>query len=151
MTWRAISINREIYNKAMDNSNETTKIKNLKIELYLPPADIPQAVDAAQDKNKDIFTIYFQYTNSEKEKELFDQDNIKLVIGDQSGKPLRIEIRNIIKEQISQVKLTNIIRNDIGRLIESRINNVADGREKANLRCTEEVLKESADKIAQLV
>lgn len=149
MIWRAVSINKQIYDKPLDISESMKKTSKVNIELYLPPSDIPQYIHPDYNKKDDIFIINFKYFDTEKEKELFNKENIKFFIGLNSGKPLRIEISNIDTERIGQVKLTNIIRNDISRLIEENITPTSAIREKSNLRITEEILKENAAVLAE--
>jgi hypothetical protein len=148
MTWRAISINKEIYRKPLDSPGEVKKKSRMGISLFLPPSDVPQFVYPEYREKEDVFTINFKYTDEEKEKELFKQKNIRLVIGIYSGKPLRIEIRDIRRENINEIQLTRIIRDDVGNLIEQNIDKVKELREKSNLKCAKEVLKQTAGSLA---
>jgi hypothetical protein len=148
MAWRAIAIKEEIYNKPLDTSEEALKSRGIKVELYLPPTDVPQYICSEYDKERDLFCIVFKYTNSEREKELFNQENSRFLIGSQSGKPLRIELSDIVKRGIDQVKLVNIIKEDISRLIESNICQSQHLRERTNLQCAGQVLKVSASELA---
>lgn len=149
MTWRAISINKEIYDRPLEAPEEIIKMGKVDIALFLPPSDIPEFISPAYDRHNDIFFINFKYFDQEKEKELFSEENIRLLIGDYSGKPLRIEIKNVKKDSINTIQLTHIIREDISRLIEERINQLGDLRKISNLKCADEVLKENAEVLAE--
>ncbi|MBW7957432.1 MAG: hypothetical protein H3C68_06010 [Deltaproteobacteria bacterium] len=144
-TNRAIVVNKELYNKPIADLHKT----RVRIKLYLPPSDIPKTISPNYNKNEDRLTITFDYIDSEKEKELLNRDGIKLIVGVYSGKPLRIEISNIKKERIDNVKLTNIIESEIGKLIDSKKSELEGAREKANLSFAEELLKSNAGILAQ--
>lgn len=149
MTFRAISINKAIYDKPVDAPQEILKMGQVNIKLFLPPSDTPQYIFATQDKNKDIFCINFQYSNQEKEKNLFDTELANLIIGEFSGKPIRIEIKNVNAHRIDVIALTNIIRDDISQLIQAEMNKLGGLSEKSNLIKAREILTEKAQEIAQ--
>lgn len=143
---RAIAINKNIYNKPLDSPQR----QEVNIQLYLPPTDVPQYVSGCYNDSEDSFVITFSYQNTENESELFDKDNIKFLIGTSSGKPLRIEIKNIKKEKVDTIRLSQIIRDDISKLIEQTIGRQQTPRAVANLKCAEAVLKGTADELARV-
>lgn len=149
MSWRAISINKEIYNRAVDAPEEIRQMGKVRINLFLPPTDIPESVVAEHDKNTDTFRIRFQYSLSEKGVYLFINEQASLKIGQQSGKPLEIEIKNIHKEKIDKIQLTNFLRKDLESLISGKLLEVGDLRRKTNLERTQEFINEKASDLAE--
>jgi len=149
MTFRAIEINKSIYDKAVDSSQETIKKSQVNIKLFLPPSDVPQYISPNYDANKDIFCINFKYPDQEKEKKIFNTIEADLIIGEESGKPIRIEIKNVKAHNINTIALTNIIGQDIPQLIQQHLNKIKDLREKSNLINTQAVLVEKAQEIAK--
>lgn len=143
MSTRAMVINKEVYNEPIHLPN-----KRLRIELYLSPSDIPQNIMPIYDGKEDKLTISFQYIDSEKEKELINRDGIRLMVGIYSAKPIRIEVRDIKKEGINSVKLTNILSEGIGKLIDAKKSEYEGMRERANLSTAEEFLKINAGVLA---
>ena len=71
MTLRAITVNKEVYKKAIDAPEEILKLKKVHIDLFLPPTDIPYLVTANFEEKKDRFIIssklcmHCLYENSE--------------------------------------------------------------------------------------
>ena len=76
MTERTMSVNKEVYKRPLDSSGEAEKTKRMKIELYLPPSDIPQLIIPSYTSNEDILVIKFEYIGSEKGRELFKHENM---------------------------------------------------------------------------
>lgn len=151
MKWRAIHFNRKIYQKPMDAPEEMKEFARVNIKLFLPPSDVPNSIDHKYDKEKDLFQIAFRYWTDEKETKLFEKDKIRLFVGNSSGRPSRIEIEDVRKNNVDQIQLKNIITRDLSRLIESKIEGLSDLRKRANLRCADEILQESAEELAQSV
>jgi len=149
---RAISINKELYNRPLDSPEEIKKMKKMKIELFLPPGDIPQFIYPKYNEKEDNLIIEFKYMDEEKERELFNRENVRFIIGEYSGKPLKIEIRNIKKENITRIELTNKI-GSINKLIEENITKTRDLRlrEKSNLSFAGEILSQNANELANQV
>lgn len=147
---RAISINKELYNQPLDSPEEIKKMRKMKIELYLPPSDIPQFIYPEYKEKEDNLIIEFKYMDKEKEKELFDRENVRFTIGEFSGKPLKIEIRNIKKENINRIELINKI-GSINKLIEENITKIRDLREKSNLSIAREILSQNANELVNQV
>lgn len=148
---RAISINKELYNQPLDSPEEIKKMKKMKIELFLPPSDIPQFIYPEYKEKEDNLIIEFKYMDKEKEKELFNRENVRFIIGEYSGKPLKIEIHNIKKENINRIELINKISSGLNRLLEDNIAKIKDLREKSNLSIAKQVLNENAEKLASQV
>lgn len=73
MTWRAISINKEIYDRPLEAPEEIIKMGKVDIALFLPPSDIPEFISPAYDRHNDIFFINFKYFDQEKEKSYFQK------------------------------------------------------------------------------
>ena len=63
---RAISINKELYNRPLDSPEEIKKMKKMKIELFLPPGDIPQFIYPKYNEKEDNLIIEFKYMDEEK-------------------------------------------------------------------------------------
>ena len=151
MEWRAIHFDRKIYQKPMDASEEMKEFAKVDIKLFLPPSDVPKSIDHKYDKEKDLFQIAFRYWTEEKEVQLFEKDNMRFFVGSSSGKPLRIEIEEVRKNNIDEIKLKNIIINNLRQVIEKIIGKLPDLRKRENLRCADQVLEQSADELAQSV
>ncbi len=151
MEWRAIHFNRKIYQKPMDALEEMKEFARVNIKLFLPPSDVPNSIDHKYDKEKDLFQIAFRYWTDEKETKLFEKDTIKFFVGVSSGRPSRIEIEDVCKNNVDQIQLKNIITKDLSQLIENIRKDLTDLRKQANLRCVDEILQESAGELAQSV
>lgn len=144
---RMISIDTEIYNQPIEApADAKTALKRLKIKFFLSPSDIPQLINQSYNQGEDILSFEFKYINAEKEKELFHKNNIKFFIGVYSGKPLRLEIKNIKKDNITSVKLEHIIS-----ALKDSINVKArdfDFREQSNLRLAGMLFANNAKKLS---
>jgi hypothetical protein len=149
MTWRAISINKEIYNKAIDAPEEIKKMGVVKIKLFLPPSDVPNCVISEHDRKNGIFKIKFQYVIQEKGRYLFSNDQASLLIGEQSGKPIVIEIKKIDEDKINEIHLTNFIRKDLEKFIADNIGGIQDLRQKTNIERTKEFLESQASDLVK--
>lgn len=139
MTWRAISINKEIYNKPVDAPEEIRQMGAVKINLFLPPTDIPKFVRAEQGNNS--FVIKFVYSLPEKGKFLFSNDQANFLVGEESGKPLAIEIKNVRENKIDKIELTHFIRNDLDNFISSKLPALQQLRQRANVERAQEFLR----------
>lgn len=151
MAWRAISINKEIYNKPVDAPEEIKRMGVVKIKLFLPPTDRPNCVSAEHDKKNGIFKIKFQYSILEKGRYLFVNDQASLLIGEQSGKPLMIEIKKIEEDTINEIHLTNFIRQDLEKFITDKLDALRDFRQKVNMQRMKEFLESQAPDLAKAV
>jgi len=149
MTFRAIEINKSIYDEPVDASQEILKKGKVVIKLFLPPSDVPQYIFPNYDTNRDIFCINFKYSDQEKEKKVFDTETANLIIGEFSGKPIRIEVKCVKVQHINTIALSNIIRQDIHQLTQQQIDKIRDLRGKSNLIKMQAVLTEKAQEIAE--
>lgn len=144
---RMISINTKIYNQPIEVASEIKVEKKLKIKFFLPPSDIPQLINQNYNENEDLLIFEFKYIDSEKEKQLFHRNNIRLFVGTYSGKPLRLEIQNIKKENITSVRLEHIISSLEEFLSQESLK--FDFREQSNLKLAGVLFAQNAKKLAE--
>jgi hypothetical protein len=148
MSFRHLSINKEIYSKPIKKPRELKSRMN--ISLYLPPTDIPEAILALYEKNIDSFKIKFQYSILEKGKYLFSNKQAKFLIGEKSGKPLMIEIKDIKKNNIDEIHIKNFIEKNLEGFIEEKLSEILDLRQKTNIERVKEVLTDNASDLAKI-
>lgn len=146
MTLRAISFNREIYRRPLEVSGDRA---GYNIQLFLPPTDIPDYIKTDYNEKNDCVNIIFCYPNEERESELFRKDNLRLLVASYSGKPLRIEVKNVKKDKIDKIRLTNIIKNDLREAIKQKVSHLQNERQRKYLENFDEVLDETADEMAE--
>ncbi len=148
MTWRAISFDKKIYYKPLNLKGERVK---LDIQLFLPPTDVPDSIEAQYDEKRDVFKIHFLYPDMEKRTALLEQDNVRLTIANSSGKPLSIEIKHLKKESIGKIRLRQIICKDVRTLTRDEIDRFSNLRKKTNLESMNQVLTETVDALVEAV
>ena len=149
MTFRAISINKGKYDEPL--GIPTDPFSAVKIELYLLPTDIPRDVYGIKSKDGNTFTIQFKYLNEEKEHLLFGKNNVRFYVGSKSGKPMRIQIINIVKENINHIRLKNIIVDDVRKALAKKFQEEKLTRKKSNFKITSEVLEQNSDKLVAAI
>jgi len=147
VSWRAIIINKEIYSKPIE-PEAVGGLGEIKINLFLPPTDIPKSVYVELDKKADAFRIKFQYSLEEKGRVLFSNDQASFSIGEQTGKPLLIEIKRIVLDKINKISLTNFIKKDLENFISSSLGEIHDLRKRANVNRVKEFLTQQAPELA---
>jgi len=145
-----ISINKQIYTRPLETPRGLRRGQKMQIELFLPPTDIPEYIYQEIESEKDELNIRFKYVDKEEEKELWANSDVRLIIGTYSGKLLRIEIKGVKENHITEVQLTHKIRTEVRNAITHSVNRLSGLRFRSNLERAEQTLQQNADKLGEL-
>ena len=143
---KTISVDRNIYGRSFDATEKEDRRIDPRAMFFLPPTDVPRYIDVCFEESNSRFIIEFIYTIPEKQEYLFANKTAKFSIGQDSGKPFRLEINNV-KRKNPQCLKEFIFRN----ISESILKNISKPdiniRQKANLEKTEELFRKKIDEM----
>ena len=147
MMHRAIAIDKSIFTRPLEEKGDHERAEKFRIQLFLPPTDIPSHIESTYDQRTDIFTIGFKYTQEEPMEKIIDHDDYSLIVGKLSGKAMMITIKNAKQRNIQEIVLERIIKHDIAEIISKNLSYKDKVRERENLIRASETIQKSAQEL----
>ncbi len=143
MNIRGISIDKGIYLRPMEGNNAQT----LNIQLFLPPSDVPTKLETRYDNNSDVYEIRFEYGSEEPQIKIIDHDEYSLNVGKYSHKAMLIQIKNARKQNIQEIVLRRIFKQEVSDFIKDNLSNSNMVRDRTNLLRAGELLEKNAPEL----
>jgi hypothetical protein len=123
--------------------------RGIKIILHLPANFIPNSAMGRYLESDDCFEIKFNYGDEEPEDILFEDNNVRFVVGKNTKKLLAIFIKSIKAKKIDTIKIEQRIKEDLLTAFDNAINRVNRPIEKTNFEVTKTIISESTSNLIE--
>jgi hypothetical protein len=127
---------------------EQVQIRGIKVDVFLSPFDMPEAVRGSYNKNTKKFLIEFRYIGGDEPLETDLLENTTVSIGKRSKRIYKIELEQIELENEKKVGL-RLILPKVDAALESLAHVQSSAPHSGNYQIAKTILKERAEKLLQ--
>jgi hypothetical protein len=128
------------------NSPRKEKVRGVDVEVFVSPYDLPEAVSGEYDATIKRFVIEFKYiTSGEKQVVGGDAENMRLLVGENSGRLYRVEVDvNALRaSRINLIVLPGKVDEAIDHLAARKQRKASQG----NYRIAKQVITQKRDQL----
>jgi hypothetical protein len=128
---------------------EQVQIRGAKVEVFLSPYDMPEAVRGSYNKEQKKFLIEFRYIGGDEPLETEVRDDTTLSIGRRSKRIYKIELGKIELTKDKQVALRLVLPKQVDSVLTNLEGGQGAAQRSGNYRVARKIVEKRAEKLIE--
>lgn len=128
---------------------EQVQIRGAKVDVFLSPYDMPEAVRGSYDKDAKKFLIEFRYIGGDEPLETDVLENATISIGKRSKRIYKIELGKIELTKEKRVGLRLILPKKVDAVLENLEQDLGSPQRSGNYQVAKRIVEKRAERLLQ--